>query len=528
MKNKAFTASVIATISAFLVEVVILILFRETWFDELLYSFKGYLIASGTYVPFTDIVVEYPPLFIPIYGIPQILAGPSLYLARIVSTVILGLMLTSVYIVGKKLGNSRWWGIGAVWLLMSNVFLMGNYVSGTLYSLTALLLTLAFWVETLSTSRSKKALYSGVVLGLLLLARINMLPAILVYGGYLLYRRVGMRDGAIFLASLAVTVIIGYAPLVYQNPSLAFSHILAPFVKVGPLATLPATAVVGGQAIVEYVQVFVDLVREFFAFFVLFFTVLAFIVRQQWGRIIEFIQEEHVYALLVALSTGLFAAHYLYWGAIGQVGYAAYFMPLVALTTMVGCARYVGEYRPFAAIVVGVAIALGAVGNLYRSDVLSSPREESDILRVSRGAELIRAHTEADARVLSFDNSFFHVFLAGKTILAPLVNRDFFYVHFLDTERARQLRFYNYELLKEWILSGADYIALNKEFWNLQFVRGSFWGSLDPDGRRKADEIRGILDEEFELIASVNNVYPRKYTKGEDGGTLELYKRLKQ
>ncbi len=88
-------------------EIVVLVLYRETWLDEEILLQKSLLIFTGQATPFQDIVLEYPPLFIPVYGFFQMIFGPSVYVGRIVSAVLLCASLAMLYAVERRFTN-RW------------------------------------------------------------------------------------------------------------------------------------------------------------------------------------------------------------------------------------------------------------------------------------------------------------------------------------------------------------------------------------------------------------------------------------
>ena len=163
--------------------------------------------------------------------------------------------------------------------------------------------------------------------------------------------------------------------------------------------------------------------------------------------------------------------------------------------------------------------------NLYRIDLFSDPREETDLERLDRGAAFLRRYIPQGETVLAFDNTVGHIFIADLRTFPPLVNRDFLFLAHADTEKVRAYGFYNMEMLIGWARNEARYIVMQKETWSTQYIRSPFWGAGTEKVPEKLEEFKRILNEQYELIAEELNTYPRKYTKGNDGGTLLLYKR---
>jgi len=508
----------------FIAQIATLIFYRESWVDEQMHLFKSMSVMNGDFVPFKDIVVEYPPLYLPVYGFFQNLFGPSFYVGRAVTSFLYVIILFLMFLIVKKLTN-KWWALLSIALLSSNFLLVGNYVSAGFYSIAVLPLMLVVWIETLKIARWRKSLFSGIALGLMMLARTNMLAAVLVYFAYLIFIKVKLKDILISVISFVSTVVIGYIPIVLGNPALAISHIFSPFFNIGPLKNLPPSTIVGFN-LLEFVERTTDFLKEYYAYLLLFVSSVAFIIWEKRHFLKEFMKKEHTYVFVVALSLFFIVTHYFYWRLKGSVYYANYFMPFVVLSVIVGIARFLRREKAFAVMLIAVIILNFSV-NVFRTDVFSSPFEETDIQRVERGAQFIRENTEENTKILTFDNSIYHVFISDRKTFAPLINRNFFYFPGADKNTAKSFGFYNFEMLKEWLLEDSDYVALQEESWRDMFTRTSHWGDEGGKDDDKIEEVSRILDEQYELIGTVLNVYPRKYTEGNDGGTLLLYKRLK-
>lgn len=522
-KNGLFSALLAGAGFIAIVEIIVMISYRETWVDEFFSAYKGYLILRGELIPFQNGIFDYAPLTIPTYGLIHYFFGPDLYAARILSSILLVGVLALVFSIGRRLGG-RWAGLGALLLVLSNLLLVGNYVSATMYAFVMLCLLSVVALETSGLSRRKKTILIAVVTALAILGRTNMTAAAALYAIYLLVIGIPFFELGIFAAVAGVIVALGYVPIVFSNPSVALSFILGPYVSFGPFASLPRPLI--AQGFTRFAEVLMEFMREYFGFLALFFAVVGTVVWRESRRLRIFAREEPGYTLLIVFSVGLFAAHYCYWRLGGHVYYANYFMPLMSLVGVIGVVKFFSDNR-LASVLLVVVIALNFGVNAYRTDVVSNPRDESDLHRVARGAQFVREHTKPDDKLLTFDNSLYHVFLADRRTFLPLMQRDFLFLSDADTAGVRRLGFYNLAMLKQWASEDADFLLLHKEKWNESFVRRPMWGKGTEDTERQMQEIRMIFEQKYELAGSVLNVYPRKYTEGNDGGTLELYRRKK-
>ncbi|MBX4210348.1 hypothetical protein KW783_00040 [Candidatus Parcubacteria bacterium] len=519
-KKKIFILLVVTLFFIAAIEILVLIFFRESWLDEEIYLFKSFSIMNGVFTPFKDIIVEYPPLFIPVYGIVQVLFGPSFYVGRAVSSVLfIALLLVTFKLLRRK--TNSWWALAGIALILSDVFLVGNYVSATLYSLTALLLMLCLiYVERAAISLRVASLL-GFLMGLLMLARINMLPAVILIFLFLFFMRAHGRNIAAVFAFFAITIVVGYAPIVIPNPSLALSYIVYPIRPVGLLNGL-TTRVAGRVPIIEFASVLVSFLHEYYAYIFLFFTTLLFLSTVYGKSLYAFAKKEKWFSFMVVLDFAFLLTHYFNPHLIGSVYYANYFIPVIVVTFIYAFHRFIPHKRFSASLVISIIVLNGCI-SAFRTDVISDPRSESDLKRVSRGAELIKKYTTRGDTVLTFDNSVYHVFVADRKVLPFSINRDFHYINIEDKPKAERLLLYNFSILSEKIRS-AKFVALNLESWKDLFIRANFYTGHDSQGEAKAAEIENILAKDFVLMGSAHNVYPRKYTDGNDGGTLLLYK----
>ncbi len=504
-------------------EITALILYREFWVDELFAAWRSFLVVKGEFIPFRDGVFPYPPFIIPTHGAVQYFFGPSLYAGRILASAFFAATLFLVYRLAARNGSKEW-AFAALALIVSNILLAGNYVSATSYSIVMSTLLCAVWSETWKISRDKKIIIMAAASAVLILTRANMVAAVLAILAYYFFIKVSFREIIFFCVLVAGFTALGYFPLMVHDPSLAFAYAVSPFGNIGPLSGLPASSKEGGQTLMQFLEAFTAFVREYLGILILFFAGLSAIFLEKKGELVSFLRRERLYALLIFMSFALMGSHYFYPRIVSHVYYANYFIPLMILAVVVGGARFLAGNRLFSAM-AGAAIVLGLAGNLYRIDVVSNPREESDIARVNRGAAFLAAHTGAGDRIIALDNSIIHIFAADRRTFAPLMNRNFFLLGDADTAKVARLGFYNLEMVKFWLAERADYFAVHEERWPWAILRLPFWGTGTEDAGRGMKEIQEIIDTKYELVGTALNVYPRKYTEGNDGGTLKLYRR---
>lgn len=522
-KNSFFWVLLGGAILLAVLEAVLMVLYRESWVDEVFSAFKSYLYLSGELVPFQGSLFEYPPMVIPTYGLVHYLFGPSLYAARILSAVFFFISLALLFFILKRHAG-RFPALIGVFIILSNLLLVGNYLSATMYSLASALALGVVFVEGSGMSRKNKTIIAVVLIGVAILTRTNMVALALGYLIYLLVMKVERKMIAGFLLGTIGVVVIGYLPIILPNPSLSLAHIVSPFGYVGPLQDLPVSLKVGGVSMGRFLEVLTAFFKEYFGILLLFFTFTFYVLYDRRSALFEFIRANAVYTITVILSLVFVASHYFYFRITSNVYYANYFIPLLVIGTVLSAFLFLEKERlPKVLLVALVVLNLGT--NAYRTDVISSPSEESDLKRTRRGAEFVGRTIPEGARVLAFDNSIIHIFLADRRTYMPLMNRDFLFMPNADTESIQSLGFYNMAMLKGWAKE-SEYLVLHKERWPGSFIRSPFWGTGSEDIPKEIKEIQTIFDREFVLVGETLNVYPRKYTDGNDGGTMQIYKRI--
>ena len=152
---------------------------QESVLDEGAYLYKGYLFASGQYIPYQPYGpwTNHTPLAFLIPGAIQLVFGPGIRTARYASIVMAVLMLLGVWILARRFGN-RWWAAAAVWALALNPAMLKAYSTAVSQGLVACMLV---WTLVLVMGERRPlwqiVLGSGLA-GLMVMTRINMLPVL--------------------------------------------------------------------------------------------------------------------------------------------------------------------------------------------------------------------------------------------------------------------------------------------------------------------------------------------------------------
>jgi len=179
--------------------------------DEGAYLVKGYLFATGQYVPFQEYgpSTNHMPLSFLIPGYIQAWFGPGLRVGRYFSIVLGILMLLGLWILVRRL-SGRWWAVIVVWSVALNPALLKIYSKSTSQVLIAFMLT---WVLVLTLGKTQRLwqLILGVALAAaMIVTRVNMTPVLPLLLIYIFWER-GMAYGILSFFAGLLTVSILHA-----------------------------------------------------------------------------------------------------------------------------------------------------------------------------------------------------------------------------------------------------------------------------------------------------------------------------
>ncbi len=214
--------------------------------DEGLYLYKGWLFASGRYVPFQDNGpwTNHMPLSFLIPGWFQVIFTPGLRTGRMLA-ILLGLLtLLGLWLLARRLGSNfglhagdarqnggMWWGAGAIWAVALNPAIIKIFSLMASQGLAACML---IWVLVLTIGPGRPAwqlLLGAALAGAVPLTRINLLPVLPLLLIYLAWEY-GWKTGLAAAAAGGLVFIGGhllYWPGILRMWAPWFPPSLTPF-----------------------------------------------------------------------------------------------------------------------------------------------------------------------------------------------------------------------------------------------------------------------------------------------------------
>lgn len=151
--------------------------------DESMYVYKGFLFASGKYLPYQDYgpSTNHMPLAFMIPGMIQLWFGPGMGTARVFAFLTGALMLAGFWLAVWRLDGGlqgRWWAAGMVWLFALNPTWQEIFSQGLSQGIVNVFLA---WAFVFLLGRERKAWQLALAAGLAALAvmtRINIAPVL--------------------------------------------------------------------------------------------------------------------------------------------------------------------------------------------------------------------------------------------------------------------------------------------------------------------------------------------------------------
>jgi hypothetical protein len=182
---------------------------KTSFLDEGLYVYKGWLFATGQYVPFQDYGVwtNHAILSFLIPGYIQKWFGPGLDTARYFMIFLGILTLLGLWVFAKRWGGN-WWAAAAVWVIALNPAEIKVYTLALSEGLIAVMLA---WILVLTVGVKRplwQLMLGSALAGLMILTRENMLFVLPLLSLYILWQY-GWKTGFLSLASGLIVVAIG-------------------------------------------------------------------------------------------------------------------------------------------------------------------------------------------------------------------------------------------------------------------------------------------------------------------------------
>lgn len=199
----------IAGFIAYVLQAIDIARTKTSFLDEGLYVYKGWLFATGQYVPFQDygLWTNHAILSFLIPGYIQKWFGPGLDTARY-SMIFLGVLtLLGLWVFARRWGGS-WWAAAAVWVIALNPAEIKVYTLALSEGLIAVMLA---WILVLTVGVDRplwQILLGSALTGLMILTRENMLFVLPLLFLYIVWQY-GWKTGFLGLASGLVVIAIG-------------------------------------------------------------------------------------------------------------------------------------------------------------------------------------------------------------------------------------------------------------------------------------------------------------------------------
>jgi hypothetical protein len=217
---------------AFIVQALDIARTKTSFLDEGLYVYKGWLFATGKYLPFEEygLWTNHAILSFLIPGYIQKWFGPGLDVARYFMIFLSILILLGLWVFAKRWGG-KWWAAGAIWVMALNPAEIKVYTLALSEGLIAVMLV---WMLVLTVGVKRpmwQILLGSALAGLMILTRENMLFVLPLLFLYLTWQY-GWKTGLLALASGLIVVAIGtlwYWPDVLRFWATRLPPFLTPF-----------------------------------------------------------------------------------------------------------------------------------------------------------------------------------------------------------------------------------------------------------------------------------------------------------
>ncbi|HSB00732.1 MAG TPA: hypothetical protein VLE49_08785 [Anaerolineales bacterium] len=182
---------------------------KTSFLDEGMYVYKGWLFATGKYVPFQDYGVwtNHAVLSFLIPGYIQKWFGLGLDVARYFMIFLAVLTLLGLWVFAKRWGG-KWWAVGAIWVMALNPAEIKVYTLALSEGLIAVMLA---WMLALAVGVKRplwQLMLGSALAGLMFLTRENMIFVLPLLFLYLLWQY-GWKMSVWALAAGLLVVAIG-------------------------------------------------------------------------------------------------------------------------------------------------------------------------------------------------------------------------------------------------------------------------------------------------------------------------------
>ena len=273
--------------------------------DEGAYLLKGFLFATGQYHSFDPgISTNKAPLAFLIPGYVQLFFGPGLRTGRFLAVFFGFMAVAGTWVAARRLGG-RWLAVGAVWAIASSSAIIKIYSMGATQSTIACMLAWSLAFVLGEKRPSWQLILSGVLAGLMMLVRQNMLPVLPLLIVYAFWQH-GCRAFWLFVPG---ALVVAYTFYIYWPDILQLWYWV-------PHINIPSEVLYGGGGVsvwnpeISVTSRLLSIFQAFrFHFIALFGSIAAFLLwvrPSRWRSIVEF----RIGLALIALFWGLLYMHF--------------------------------------------------------------------------------------------------------------------------------------------------------------------------------------------------------------------------
>ena len=538
IENNFYTILLLLAALMFVSQAIIYILFGRTWYDEAGYLYESWLICDQGWIPYRDMYIKLPPVLFYVYGIVQHLFGPSYYIGRLESVIFCALMLFMMFKLSAKIGG-KMAGTIAVLLIVSNTFFMRYYSSATAYSLTTLFMMSSLCVFVSDLKNPLKTVISVVLMCLSFLTRQNMAPVLILLILYIILTEKDRKTVYYAISTAIIFPLIIISPFLLMDFENTYSSIFGPMFKpisglISPHSISPTSITINPYSgvsawisrlcIITRIGVLITMCQKCYLLFVLLFGVfIVAIWRKTVGEIVVLLRKYKLPVLIGVMFITSFLVH-LYWSKTTCDLYLLYSIPLAASFVGMGIAKIYQKIDSDDGRKIFVIILIFSIFLTLASPQItpiSNPLKgfDSDIQRIQRAADVVEHHTHPDDKIFTIDDPYY-VFLAERTVFPPLTHRLFLYTTSNDTQYVERRHYYNLEMVDRWLSGDADAVIFQSDRWREKVAMEL---SAHPEKAEVLELIEEKLQENYVLVATIENAYPRKYAAG--NGTVEIYLR---
>ncbi|MFQ5970363.1 MAG: ArnT family glycosyltransferase, partial [Nitrososphaerales archaeon] len=497
-----------------LISVFVIIGIFHTFFggmtnDEGFFLYAGKSVFSGK-IPYLDFSFTQPPLLPYIYGIPQLLFGPNLYVGRLTSLFFGVLTLIFTAKIVEKFGGKPA-VIIALALISFNPYTIHFLIHTKTYALVAFFMVLSVYFQFANT-RIKNPSRSIVSVSLIWLAvgvRLAVLPAAIFLTLYVLYtERKNIRTA---VPSLVTALVVGgllFMPFyIIDQDSLRFNllgyHLgqSAFFGRAEEINLLSLENIVGedfSRVFSNKIPTFFSIVQRFLAILILMFVTLIVLINRRKN-----FRDDLKFYLIFSLVFSVFLVHFL--KVDTQREYPVMIVPLAAILAGYGFSevyRYSNgnfvKYALFLTVTILILFALLAQG--YKTEIDVSG-DRGPIQEVEEMANYIKKNTPSDGKLLTF--STFTAFQANREVLPGFEMSVYSYYRDWSDDTVQKYNLVNKNLLDQYITSGSASAILITDFDKRHFIKKS---------------TMSLIDESYVLSRSM-----KSYPKLGMAGTAYLY-----